>query len=72
MQCSAAYVEDTGITSFVFPNETGHNQSNGQDGLTDELEAILWHGGEAQQSKEKFKQLSLEKRNALLAFLNSL
>ena len=196
MQCAAAYVEDMGITSFVFPNETGHNQSNGQDGFNDDpeimnsavdqvvlycktlavpaprnitnsnvkegarlfenlqcakchipkqmtgsspisalayqtiypytdlllhdmgedladnrpdflatgrewktrplwgigltglinghttflhdgraknlTEAILWHGGEAQQSREKFKQLSLEKRNMLLAFLNSL
>lgn len=196
MQCAAPYVEDMGITSFVFPNETGHNQSNGQDGLNDDpeianaavdqvvlycktlavpaprnitnsnvkegarlfenlqcakchipkqmtgsspisalayqtffpytdlllhdmgedladnrpdflatgrewktrplwgigltglinghttflhdgraknlTEAILWHGGEAQQAKEKFKQLSLEKRNMLLAFLNSL
>lgn len=35
-------------------------------------EAILWHGGEAQASKEKFKQLSTEKRIELLAFINSL
>lgn len=196
VQCSAAYVEDMGITNYVFPNETGHGQSNGQDGLNDDpeisntivdqvvlycktlgvpaprnitnanvkegarlfenmecakchipkqmtgsspisalayqtffpytdlllhdmgddladnrpdylatgrewktrplwgigltglinghttflhdgraknlTEAILWHGGEAQQAKEKFKKLPLEKRNAVLAFLNSL
>ena len=196
VQCAGAYVEDMGVTNYVFPNESGANQSNGQDGLSDDpeisndilnqvafycrslgvpaarnltkdlvrkgaktfddisctkchtpkqqtgpgiisavsnqtifpytdlllhdmgadladnrpdfladgnewktrplwgigltevvnghtnflhdgrarniTEAILWHGGEAQQSKEKFKQLSTTKRNELLAFINSL
>ena len=196
VQCAGAYVEDMGVTNYVFPNETGFNQSNGQDGLNDDpeisngildavalycktlavpasrsatnidvrrgakifeeiscvkchspkqqssynaiasisnqifypytdlllhdmgadladnrpdylatgtewktrplwgigltqivnghtyflhdgrarniTEAILWHGGEAQNSKEKFKQLSTQKRNELLAFINSL
>lgn len=196
MQCASAYLEDMGITSSVFPQETGHNQSNGNDGqnddpeLSDEImeqivmysstlavpaprgitnsnvregaqifeqldcakchvprqrtgyspisalafqtfypytdlllhdmgpeladqrpdyladgsewktrplwglgltqlvnghtdllhdgrarnitEAILWHGGEAQNAKEKFKQLPTARREALLAFLNSL
>jgi CxxC motif-containing protein (DUF1111 family) len=35
-------------------------------------EAILWHSGEAQNSKTKFKQLSTEDRNNLVAFINSL
>ena len=35
-------------------------------------EAILWHGGEAQIAKEKFKQLSTQDRNDLLSFINSL
>ena len=35
-------------------------------------EAILWHGGEAEQSKNEFKQLSTADRNALLQFLNAL
>ena len=35
-------------------------------------EAILWHGGEAEQSKQKFTQLSSADRNALLQFLKSL
>lgn len=35
-------------------------------------EAILWHGGEAEQSKEAFRQLSLSQRMELLAFLKSL
>lgn len=35
-------------------------------------EAILWHGGEAENSKEKFRNLSLQERLALLKFLESL
>ena len=35
-------------------------------------EAILWHGGEAEKSKEQFCQLNKSDRDALLAFLNSL
>lgn len=35
-------------------------------------EAILWHGGEAQQSKEKFMRLSRADREAVLRFLKSL
>ena len=196
VQCAGAYVEDMGVTNYVFPNESGFNQNNGQDGLNDDpeipkevldavtlycqtlavpaarnvtnidvrrgaktfeeiscakchtpkqqsgfsaiasnsnqiffpysdlllhdmgndladnrpdflangkewktrplwgigltqivnghtnflhdgrarnvTEAILWHGGEAQNSKDKFKALSSQKRNELLAFINSL
>ena len=35
-------------------------------------EAILWHGGEAQGVKERFKALSKEKRKALIEFLEEL
>ncbi|OIQ22159.1 MAG: thiol oxidoreductase [Flavobacterium sp. MedPE-SWcel] len=35
-------------------------------------EAILWHGGEAENSKQQFKNLSTEERNNLLDFINSL
>lgn len=35
-------------------------------------EAILWHGGEAENSKNKFKNLSTKDREDLLKFLNSL
>lgn len=38
-------------------------------GLT---EAILWHGGEAEQSRDAFEQLSREQRRQLLEFLASL
>jgi CxxC motif-containing protein (DUF1111 family) len=35
-------------------------------------EAVLWHGGEAENSKVKFTQLSKSDREALLKFLESL
>lgn len=35
-------------------------------------EAIMWHDGEARQSRDNFKQLSKSDRDALLAFLKSL
>ncbi|WP_405411952.1 di-heme oxidoredictase family protein [Maribacter sp. Asnod1-A12] len=35
-------------------------------------EAILWHGGEAQASKENFKSFSAEERSKLIQFLNTL
>ena len=38
----------------------------------DLLEAVLWHGGEARNARERFKSLSASDRKALIAFLNSL
>jgi len=35
-------------------------------------EAIMWHGGEATTSRQKFEALSKTDRDALLAFLGSL
>ncbi len=35
-------------------------------------EAILWHGGEAKSSREKFSALSVDERTKLLGFLNSI
>lgn len=35
-------------------------------------EAILWHGGEAENAKELFQDLDLEDREALLSFVKSL
>lgn len=35
-------------------------------------EAILWHGGEGNASKNKYKALSLKERNDLLQFMNTL
>ena len=43
------------------------------DGRARDLaEAILWHGGEAETSREAFRTMSAEDRAALLAFLRSL
>ncbi len=36
------------------------------------LEAVLWHGGEASQVRERFIKLSKEEREALLRFVESL
>ncbi|PIK15256.1 di-heme oxidoredictase family protein [Halobacteriovorax sp. JY17] len=35
-------------------------------------EAILWHGGEASKTREKFKALSKKERSSLLKFLNQI
>ena len=35
-------------------------------------EAILWHGGEAQKSKQAFMQLAKTDRDKIIKFLNSL
>lgn len=35
-------------------------------------EAILWHGGEAEQSKQLFKQLNQNERQAMIAFLKAI
>lgn len=35
-------------------------------------EAILWHGGEAEASKNAFKSMSKDERDAVITFLNSL
>jgi len=36
------------------------------------MEAVLWHGGEAEPAKQKVLKLNVHERQALLAFLNSL
>jgi CxxC motif-containing protein (DUF1111 family) len=36
------------------------------------LEAVLWHGGEAEAAKQRVLAMSREERDALIAFLNSL
>ena len=35
-------------------------------------EAILWHGGEAKAAKERFRVMSREDRDAIIAYLESL
>ena len=36
------------------------------------LEAVLWHGGEAEAARERVRRMSASEREALLAFLRSL
>lgn len=36
------------------------------------VEAIMWHGGEGEASKNLFKKMSKEDRDALISFINSL
>ena len=56
----------------LFETVNGHTNYL-HDGRARNLEeAVLWHGGEAQSSKEKFMALTKEEREALLAFLGSL
>ena len=56
----------------LFETVNGHTRYL-HDGRARNLEeAVLWHGGEAELSKEQFMKLSRAEREALLAFLNSL
>ena len=55
----------TGVTS-------GHTSLLHDGRARNITEAILWHGGEAKISKNKFKALSKSDRDALLKFLNAL
>ena len=51
---------------------------NGHTGLLHDgraasvLEAVLWHGGEAEATRNRFTMLSATDRAALLAFVESL
>ena len=52
---------------------TSGNTSFLHDGRAHNLiEAILWHGGEAEKSREDFRKLSAKDREALLRFIESL
>jgi CxxC motif-containing protein (DUF1111 family) len=57
-----------GLTQMV----NGHTRFLHDGRARNLTEAILWHGGEAEDSKNKFKALSTDKRETLLTFLNSL
>jgi CxxC motif-containing protein (DUF1111 family) len=50
----------------------GHNQFLHDGRARNLTEAILWHGGEAQDSRDRFVGMSKDDRNYLLTFLNSL
>jgi CxxC motif-containing protein (DUF1111 family) len=57
-----------GLTKIIFPNAGFLH-----DGRAATLEeAILWHEGEAFQSRQAYIQLSAQDRKALIAFLEAL
>jgi len=51
---------------------SGHTQLLHDGRARNILEAILWHGGEAEATKHHFMQLSREKRQELIDFVESL
>ena len=57
-----------GLTQQV----SGHTQFLHDGRARDLTEAILWHGGEAQKSRDSFANLPQSTRDDLLAFLGSL
>lgn len=57
-----------GLTAAV----NGHTQMLHDGRARNALEAILWHGGEAQAAQRQLLAFNAEQREALLAFLNSL
>lgn len=57
-----------GLTQTV----SGHTQFLHDGRARDLLEAVLWHGGEAQAAQRQVLAFDAQQRSALLAFLNSL
>ncbi|MGY5452341.1 di-heme oxidoreductase family protein [Agarivorans sp. MS3-6] len=57
-----------GLTETV----NGHSQLLHDGRARNVAEAIVWHGGEAEPAKQAFANLSLQQRDALVAFVNSL
>ena len=57
-----------GLTEVV----NGHTRFLHDGRARNLTEAILWHGGEGQPSRDAFRAMSNEERGALLAFLKSL
>ncbi|HDS1734620.1 di-heme oxidoredictase family protein [Pseudomonas sp. BP8] len=51
---------------------SGHSQLLHDGRARNLLEAVLWHGGEAQRARDQVLTFNAEQRTALLAFLNSL
>lgn len=54
-------------------NTVNHHTNYLHDGRARNIEeAILWHGGEGESAKEKFRNMTAQERAALIKFLNSL
>lgn len=58
----------TGLVQTVNPKATFLHDGRARN----HAEAILWHGGEAEQAKNNFIALNAQQRQQLLAFLGSL
>ncbi|TFW30180.1 c-type cytochrome [Duganella callida] len=62
-----------GYTETVLGKGNGYQVGYLHDGRARNLtEAIMWHGGEATKSRQRFENLSAADRDAMLAFLKSL
>lgn len=59
-----------GLGDYIDVN--GHTELLHDGRARNVFEAILWHGGEAASSRDKVLQLSEDKQQSLLGFLNSL
>lgn len=56
----------------LFRDVNGHQRLLHDGRANGVLEAVLWHGGEAQRSKEQVLKFTKQDRDALVAFVNSL
>jgi CxxC motif-containing protein (DUF1111 family) len=56
----------------LVPTVNGHSTLLHDGRARDVVEAILWHGGEAEAAREGFRRLSKDERAALVTFLKSL
>ncbi len=62
-----------GLGSLQYVQNGAQNVRYLHDGRARTLtESILWHGGEADKSRQKFEAFSKDDRSAVIAFLNSL
>lgn len=56
----------------LMPVTSGHSDMLHDLRARNYEEAIIWHGGEAKQSKEKFRRMPKEDREALIKFLQAI
>jgi CxxC motif-containing protein (DUF1111 family) len=56
----------------LIPTVNGHQNLLHDARARNVEEAILWHGGEAELSREEFKKLNKQNRSAVIDFVNSL
>lgn len=56
----------------LVPTVNGHSRFLHDGRARSLLEAVLWHGGEAERSRRAVQRFSADERNALVKFLESL